>query len=92
MMKFDKDKLKELLAESDVKITEDLQVFMREMMKEVIEMLYEGELEAHLGYKKHESNVSDGNSYNGHTSKKVKSHRCYPGTQYLIFKCGMDIM
>ena len=28
-MKFDKDKLKALLAESDVKTTEDLQVFMR---------------------------------------------------------------
>jgi len=48
-MKFDKDKLKALLAESDVKTTEDLQVFMRDMMKEVIETLYEGELEAHLG-------------------------------------------
>lgn len=44
-MKFDKDKLKDLLAESDVKTTEDLQVFMRDMMKEVIETLYEDELE-----------------------------------------------
>jgi len=74
-MVLDKKKLKEILAENDVKTTEDLQVFMREMMKEVIETLYEGELEAHLGYKKHEQNCSfDGNSRNGHTSKKVKSH------------------
>lgn len=62
-MVFDKKKLKEILAENDVKTTEDLQVFMREMMKEVIETLYEGELEAHLGYKKNEQNGSlDGNS------------------------------
>lgn len=74
-MVFDKKKLKEILAESEVKTTEDLQLFMREMMKEVIETLYEGELEAHLGYRKHEQNGSlDGNSRNGHTSKKVKSH------------------
>ncbi|MGE4268439.1 MAG: hypothetical protein AB7F25_13480 [Deferribacterales bacterium] len=45
-MVFDKKKLKEILAENEVKTTEDLQVFMREMMKEVIETLYEGELES----------------------------------------------
>jgi len=74
-MVFDKNKLKDILAENDVKTTEDLQVFMREMMKEVIETLYEGELEAHLGYKKHEQNASEsGNNRNGHSSKKVKSH------------------
>lgn len=48
---------------------------MREMMKEVIETLYEGELEAHLGYSKNKHNSSlDDNSRNGHTSQEVKYH------------------
>jgi len=71
-MKFDKKKLKEILTESGVKTSEDLQVFMRQIMKEAIETLYEGELEAHLGYKKNEVSSST-NSRNGYKSKKVKS-------------------
>ena len=71
-MSIDKQKLKEALLSSGVKTSEDLQIFMREMMKEAIETIYEGEIESHLGYKKNEVS-SSGNSRNGYSSKRVKS-------------------
>ena len=71
-MAIDREKLKEALLSSGVKTSEDLQEFFREMMKESIEALYEGELESHLGYKKNEQSKSN-NSRNGYCSKKVKS-------------------
>ena len=52
-MVFDKDKLKELIEQRQVKNQEDLQALMRDLTKEVIDALYEGELTEHLGYEKH---------------------------------------
>ena len=73
-MTLDREKLKELLSEKKVKTTEDVQSFMRDMMKEVIETLYESELETHLGHKKNgQIKNESGNSRNGYQSKKVKS-------------------
>lgn len=74
-MVFDKDKLKELIDERQVKSQEDLQALMRVLTKEVIDALYEGELTEHLGYEKHEQGKStDGNTRNGKGTKTVKSH------------------
>lgn len=71
----DKEKLMKLYQDGKVKSTEDLQEVLRDLTKEVIETLYDGELTDHLGYKKHDQNKSkDGNSRNGFTEKKVKSH------------------
>lgn len=73
-MTLDREKLKKLLSEKNVKSTEDVQSFMRDMMKEVIETLYECELESHLGHKKNAQVENEsGNSRNGYQSKKVKS-------------------
>jgi transposase-like protein len=48
---------------------------LRDLTKEVIDALYEGELTEHLGYEKHEQGRSqDGNSRNGKGKKTVKSH------------------
>ena len=74
-MVFDKDKLKELLDTRQVKNQEDLQALLRDLTKEVIDALYEGELTGHLGYEKHQQGGStDGNSRNGKGKKTVKSH------------------
>ena len=74
-MLFEKKKLGEMLKEHQVRNTEDLQALLREMTKEVIDALYEGELTAHLGYERHErSGLSEGNSRNGRGKKRVRSH------------------
>ena len=73
-MVFDKDKLKEILDEREVKDQESLQALLRDLTKEVIEALYEGELTDHLGYKKREQGGSaDGNTRNGRGKKTVQS-------------------
>jgi transposase-like protein len=51
-MVFEKNTLKELLKEKNITDTKGLQELMREMYKEVIEGLMEGEMTAHLGYPK----------------------------------------
>lgn len=71
----DKEKILQLQAEGKVKSTEDLQGIFRNLMKDVIETLYDGELTDHLGYKKYEQKKGNrSNSRNGKTIKKVKSH------------------
>jgi putative transposase len=70
----DRDGLKKVIKDNGIRSTEDLQELMREMTKEVIEVLYEGELEEHLGYPKHgRSEEGKGNSRNGYSQKKVQS-------------------
>jgi len=54
------------------KTGEELNEFLNQIQKRGIEQLLEGELDAHLGYDKHQ--VSDNNNYrNGHTTKKIKT-------------------
>ncbi len=72
-MKFESEELKKLIQESDVETTEDLQGFLRDLTKDVLETLYQGELTSHLGYEKHEQNTENENSRNGYGSKKVRS-------------------
>jgi transposase-like protein len=68
----DKGELKKLLKEKGVKSLDDFNAFMREISKEVVETLLEGELTDHLGYEKHDQKATD-NARNGFTSKTVKS-------------------
>ena len=49
-MVFDKDKLKQLLDEREVKDQAGLQALLRDLTKEVIEALYEGELLSSSAY------------------------------------------
>lgn len=72
-MKLDRKKLKEMLKEEGVESTEDLQVLMRGIMKEVIEALYDGEITDHLGYEKHEQGTGTENYRNGFSKKTVQS-------------------
>jgi putative transposase len=70
----DKDELKKLLKEKGVKSLDDFNAFMREISKEVVETILEGELTDHLGYEKHEQKAkATDNARNGFTPKTVKS-------------------
>jgi len=71
-MVFQKEELEKLIEERGITKLEDLQEFMREMTKEVIEALYEGEITDHLGHRRH-ARSENGNIRNGHTTKSVKS-------------------
>ena len=54
------------------KTSEDFSSFMEQLYKRGVEQLLEGELDAHLGYEKHQSS-STKNSRNGHSHKKIRS-------------------
>ena len=55
-----------------LKTGEELKGFLAQLQKRGIEKILEGELDAHLGYEKHEK-ADSSNSRNGYTSKKVKT-------------------
>jgi len=70
----DRDELKKLLKEKGVKSLDDFNAFMREISKEVVETILEGELTDHLGYEKHDQKTkATDNARNGFTPKTVKS-------------------
>lgn len=71
---FDREKLLDLLKDRGIKTTEDLQDAMRQITKEVLEAIYDGEITEHLGYKKYESRPDKSNSRNGSSKKRVKSN------------------
>jgi putative transposase len=71
---FDRDELQKILKDKNLKGQDGLQEVLRNLTKEVIEALYEGELTDHLGYPKHKQNSShDGNNRNGKSKKSVQS-------------------
>ena len=73
-MALDRDELKKLLKEKGVKSLDDFNTFMREVSKEVVETLLEGELTDHLGFEKHDQKAkATDNTRNGYTPKTVKS-------------------
>ena len=53
---------------------EELSTFLQQLQKRGIEQLLEGEMDAHLGYNKHDRSAAD-NARNGHSSKTIKMHR-----------------
>ena len=54
------------------KTGEDLNGFLVQLQKRGLEAILNGELDAHLGYDKHEKTITS-NSRNGYSSKKVKT-------------------
>lgn len=50
---------------------EELNTFLQQLQKRGLEQLLEGEMDAHLGYDKHQKSPNQ-NARNGHTVKKVK--------------------
>lgn len=55
-----------------LKTGEELNSLLAQLQKRGIEKILEGELDAHLGYEKHEK-ANSSNTRNGYTSKKVKT-------------------
>ncbi|MCG8476047.1 MAG: IS256 family transposase [Cytophagales bacterium] len=55
-----------------LKTGDQLNDFLQQLQKRGIEKILEAELDAHLGYEKHQARASK-NARNGHTSKKVKT-------------------
>ena len=74
-MEINKKAFQQMLMANDIKTTEDLQALLRDLTKEMIDTIYEGELTAHLGYKHPAQGAEKGGNYrNGHGKKSVKSH------------------
>lgn len=71
----DKEKIKQLYKEGKVNKTEDLQDMLRDMTANILDALYEAEMEEHLGYSKNiqGGSINTGNSRNGKGEKTVKS-------------------
>lgn len=70
----EKDELKKLLKEKKIKSLEDFNTFMRDISKEVLETLFDGEMSEFLGYDKYDYKAKEtDNSRNGHSQKQVKS-------------------
>jgi len=55
------------------KNSKDFGSFMDELYKRGIESMLEGEMEAHLGYSKHQARTNKENARNGFTKKQLKS-------------------
>jgi transposase-like protein len=73
-MEIDKGTIQQIITANEVKTTEDLQELLRDLTKEMIDALYEGEMTSHLGYDRHDqSSEKAGNYRNGHGKKKVRS-------------------
>ncbi len=71
-MALDRDELKKLLKEKGVKSLDDFNAFMRDVSKEVVETLLEGELTEHLDYEKHDQKTkATENARNSYTPKTV---------------------
>ncbi len=73
-MILDQSELQKLIKKRGIKTTEDLNSFMNEFTKEVVESLYEGEITDHLGHEKNQRKTEGSeNVRNGYSSKIVKS-------------------
>jgi transposase-like protein len=68
----DKEKMLSDAFLKQFKTGEELNSFLAELQKRGIEKILEGELDAHLGYEKHEKTPDD-NARNGYSNKKIKT-------------------
>ena len=74
-MNVDREKLKELAVElaKDIKTEKDLNALSSELLKMTVEAALGAEMEAHLGYAKHDpKGRGSGNSSNGLSRKRLK--------------------
>lgn len=70
----DKQVLRDLMKDGQLKDVKDIQSLLKEQFKDVIEEMLEAELDHELGYSKYDyKNKESNNSRNGTRSKKVRS-------------------
>lgn len=67
------DLMKTLMEDNEIKDVGNLQLMLKEMMKNGVETLLQGELDDHLGYSKSERSDDKSNYRNGFSSKNVKT-------------------
>lgn len=73
-MALDREGLKKELKEKGVKTLDDFNAYMRDISKDILEVLLDGEMTEYLGYEKHDhKSKNTDNSRNGYTSKNIKS-------------------
>lgn len=69
-----KDQLRQIISENDINSVGDIYSLFKESFKDMLQELLEAELDATLGYEKHNKPESDSdNKRNGYSSKTVKS-------------------
>jgi len=70
-----KELINEFFKSASIKNPADLQVFLKEMMKQVVESSLEGELDEELGYTRYDyRNKETENSRNGHSKKTLHTN------------------
>ena len=57
----------------DIKSAEDVQDVLKQIFGPIFESMLKGEMENHLGHKKHESSEDGDNVRNGYSSKTLKT-------------------
>lgn len=73
-MLFNKADLKKYLKENKISSTDDFNELMKNISKEIIEAIYDGEITSLLGYEKHDySKKQTDNNRNGYSKKNVQS-------------------
>ena len=68
-----KEIIREMVRKGNLNTVNDIQVALKDLMKEFIQESLEVELENQLGYEKYEKKDDRDNSRNGYSKKKVKS-------------------
>jgi len=59
---------------SQCETVDDIQMLIRDIFKETLQVIFEAEMEHHLGYSKHHINgINSGNSRNGYSKKTIKT-------------------
>lgn len=69
-----KEFIQQFIAENDIKSARDIEIALRDMMKETLQEMLENELTAQLGYSKYEYSDDEKTNYrNGYSKKTVHS-------------------
>lgn len=69
-----KELIKQFLAQNDIKSAHDIEIALRDMMKETLQTMLENELTEQLGYDKYEYSDDEKTNYrNGYSKKTVHS-------------------
>ena len=69
-----KELIKQFIAQNDIKSAHDIEIALRDMMKETLQEMLENELTEQLGYDKYEYSDQDKDNYrNGYSKKTVHS-------------------
>ena len=69
-----KKMIREFIASNDIKTARDIEIALRDIMKDTLQEMLEAELTNHLGYEKYEyTDTTKDNARNGYSEKKVHS-------------------